>query len=297
MKITLEQWQTFKTVIDEGSFAKAAEALNKSQSSVSYIVARLQEQLPVPPLVQRGRKAELTEAGKVLYRHAASLLQEAEQLEKTAAYLASGWEAEVALAADALTPTAALLCGLQAFSSLSPATRIRLFETTLSGTDEALLTGQVDIAITGRVPPGFLGTPLLTITMVPVTATSHPLAQLTTVTEKDLKQQRQIVVRDSGTKREQDVGWLGANQRWTVSSFATSIEAVKAGLGFAFLPRHCVEQLLTEGSLKILPLQMGTERSIPLQLVVANQSNAGPAVQAVAEKLIEKFQQEVKARR
>lgn len=289
MKITLEQWQTFKAVIDEGSFARAAEVLNKSQSSISYIIARLQEQLPVAPLVQKGRKAELTEAGKLLYRHASDLLAQAEQLEKTAQHLAKGWESEVAIAADALVPIDRVFCGLQAFSQVCPNTRIRIYETTLSGTDEALLSKQADIALSARVPPGFLGEPLLDVTMVPVASSDHALARLKTVSEQDLKQQRQIVVRDSGTKREQDSGWLGADQRWTVSWFSTSIAALKSGLGFAFVPLHRVERLLAEGSLVQLPLEGGGTRRIPLYLIVAEQSHAGPAVRAVAEKILAHF--------
>ncbi|STX49252.1 LysR family transcriptional regulator [Legionella hackeliae] len=34
-KITLEQWRVLQTVVDEGSFARAAEKLHKSQSSIS----------------------------------------------------------------------------------------------------------------------------------------------------------------------------------------------------------------------------------------------------------------------
>ena len=45
-RISLEQWLAFKTVVDCGSYALAAEALNKSQSSVSYAVSRLNDQLP-----------------------------------------------------------------------------------------------------------------------------------------------------------------------------------------------------------------------------------------------------------
>ncbi len=287
MKITLEQWQTFVTVVDEGSFAKAAEALNKSQSSISYIISRLQEQLPTPPLAQQGRKAEVTEAGKVLYRHAKNLLKDAEDIEKAAQYLASGWESEVAIAADALTPLKKVLCALQDFSKTSPSTRIRLLETTLSGTDEALLTKKADIAISGRVPPGFFGEPVCKVNMAPVASPKHPLLRHEhKISEKELKQHRQIVVRDSGTKREQDAGWLGADQRWTVSYFSTSIETVKAGLGFAFIPTHCIEKELEEGSLKMLPLTIGGQREIPLFVIVGAQSSAGPAVNAVAQKLI-----------
>ena len=43
IKTSLEQWETLHAVVEEGSFALAAERLNKSQSSVSYTLAKLQE--------------------------------------------------------------------------------------------------------------------------------------------------------------------------------------------------------------------------------------------------------------
>jgi len=49
---TLEQWSVLRTVVESGSFARAAEQLNRSQSSVSYAMSRLQERLGVPlPIV------------------------------------------------------------------------------------------------------------------------------------------------------------------------------------------------------------------------------------------------------
>ena len=55
-RISLEQWAAFKAVVDEGSFAKAAEVLNKSQSSVSYTISKMEELLPTPVLEQQGRR-------------------------------------------------------------------------------------------------------------------------------------------------------------------------------------------------------------------------------------------------
>ena len=53
------------TVIDKGGFAQAAESLHRSQSAVSYAIARLQEALNVPLLAIEGRKAVLTAHGQV----------------------------------------------------------------------------------------------------------------------------------------------------------------------------------------------------------------------------------------
>ena len=46
-KTTLEQWALLEKVVELGSFARAAEETNRSQSSVSYNLALLQERLGV----------------------------------------------------------------------------------------------------------------------------------------------------------------------------------------------------------------------------------------------------------
>ena len=53
-------------VVELGSFAKAAEETHRSQSSVSYNLALLQERLGVALLVPAGRRAVLTPAGELL---------------------------------------------------------------------------------------------------------------------------------------------------------------------------------------------------------------------------------------
>lgn len=286
-KISLEQWQAFKSVVDEGSFAAAAEALNKSQSSISYAIARLNEQLPTPVLQLHGRKAVMTEAGQVLYRHACVLLNQAMQVERTASYLASGWESEVVLAVDTIAPMTELFSALTRFSQVNPATRIRILETTLSGTDEAILLRQAHIALTPHIPVGFHGQLFCTTTLIAVAAGKHPLITAGhTITEEELKQYRQIVIRDSGIKRNRDAGWLAAEQRWTVSHPATSVSAVKSGLGFAFLPLSRIAKELERGDLLPIPLARDGTRSLPLYLVLSDGDFAGPATQAVAEQLL-----------
>ncbi len=285
-RITLEQWAAFKAVVDEGSFARAAESLNKSQSSISYAIARLEEQLPTPVLEQKGRKAVLTEEGKVLYRHASQLLIQATEVEQSAKWLAKGWESEITLAVDVIIPLDPIFQALESFSEQSGSTRVRLLETSLSGTTEALLERRADLVLTPTVPPGFFGTPLMRITMIPMANPKHPLFELNReLSSTDLKQHRQIVVQDSGIKRQQDAGWLGAEQRWTVANFSTSIKAVKSNLGFAFIPEELAEQELQSGSLKPLPLIMKAERLLSIYLVIASQENAGPGTKALAEKI------------
>lgn len=294
--ITLEQWATLIAVVDTGSFALAAEALSKSQSSVSYIIARLNEQLPSPALKLQGRKAVLTEEGKVLYRRARQLLLHAQQIQDYAQQMAQGVETEITLALDALLDVRSIVPALETFATAYPTTRVRVLETSLSGTEEALLERKADIVIGAKVPVGFSGTPLINIEMIAVAHPTHPLlsqpsraATQGRIDEWQLKAHRQIVLRDTGEKREQDVGWLGSEQRWTVSHFASTLKILRAGLGFAFMPLNWVEEELKQDNLRRLPLGQDAARVVPLYLMLTSKSLAGPATHALQSALLNAF--------
>jgi DNA-binding transcriptional LysR family regulator len=307
-RISLEQWATFKAVVDAGSFAMAAEHLNKSQSSISYMIARLNEQLPAPVLKVEGRKAVLTDLGKVLYRRATQLLLHAQETEDHTKLLAQGLEAEVTLALDALLDIRTILPALEAVAVQYPFTRIRILETSLSGTEEALLEKKADIVLGSTVPVGFSGVLVAQVRMIPVAHPDHPLfkrdiaslrksceeagavvdplGEPDGIYEWELKSHRQVVLRDTGRKRERDAGWLGSEQRWTVSHFSSTVKILRANLAFAFLPENWVEEELRTGQLKKLPLAIGAERVGQVYLMIASREAAGPATRLLAEQLI-----------
>ena len=228
----------------------------------------------------------LTEHGTTLLRRARAVVGEMQSLEALAASLAAGWETELRLGVDIIFPPALLYEALSAFAPACRNTRIEIIESVLSGTTEGLLRREVDLAIVGLLPAGFLGTRLMPIEFIAVAAPGHPLITLgRPLGLSDLKGHRQIVVRDSGTKRRVDSGWLGAEERWTVSHLKTSIEMLKNGLGFAWVPREHIWSELAAGTLKPLPLTEGGTRVVELSLVYADRDSAGPATRALARQL------------
>ena len=283
---TLDQWAVLAAVVDEGGFAAAGETLERSQSAVSYAVQQLQQQLPLPLLDHKGRRAVLTDAGATLLRRARAVLADVASLEALAANLAQGWEAEIRIAVDIVFPPAVLLAALGQFGGVCRTTRLEVIESVLSGTTEALLRREVDLAVVGVVPPGFLGTRLVTVEFSAVAHPAHALHALgRPLTTQDLKQYRQLVVRDSGSKRRLDAGWLGAEERWTVSHLKTSIEMLTSGLGFAWVPRPHIEAELAAGTLLPLPLVEGATRRLDMHLVHTDRDSAGPATQELARLL------------
>lgn len=284
LKVTLEQWRVLQAVVDCGGFAQAAQSLHRSQSSVSYAVQKLQEQLGVRLLRIVGRKAELTETGETLLRQSRRLLHSAGELEDMARVMARGREAEIQLVVDAAYPTCDLIDVLQQFEPLSQGTRVQLKEVVLSGAEEALQNGSADLVITAVLPQGRLGDLLRGIEFVAVAHPRHPLHLLQTeLTARDLQQELQVVISDSGALAQHDVGWLDAEYRWTVTKIETAVETISRGLGFAWLPAHRIEKQLRSGELKPLPLREGQRYPVQFYLVMARPNQPGPAAGTLAE--------------
>ena len=281
-RISLEHWRSLMAVVDAGGYAQAAEVLHKSQSAVTYAVQRIEELLGVKAFEVIGRKAHLTPTGEVLYRRAKALLEEAGALEGAAGSLAAGWESELRLAVEIVFPTWLLLQCFARFAQERPQMRIELYESVLSGTEEALLQRKVDLAICSQVPPGFVGDSLMRLRFIAAAHPEHPLHQLgRELTVQDLRKHRHLIIRDTGSQRRAGSS-LGAEQSWTVSHKATSIHAAVMGLGFAWFAEDTVRGELERGVLKPLPLREGGERWADLYLVFADRDYAGPGALRLA---------------
>ena len=278
IKTTLEQWRALLAVVDYGGYAQAADQLFRSQSTVSYSISKLQEQLGIDLLFVEGRKAQLTEAGEVLVRRSRQLLKEVIELEQLAENLSQGREAEIRLVVDAAFPNALLMQALKEFALHNGGTRVQLQEVVLSGAEEALESGKADLIISASNPSEYLGDIIYQVEFVAVAHFNHHLHRLgRDLTMQDLEREMQVVIRDSGARHNIDVGWLGAEHRWTVTSMETASAAIASGLGFAWLPRHHVQEELENGILKILPLKEGQIYKTNLYLIFGKPNNVGPA--------------------
>jgi DNA-binding transcriptional LysR family regulator len=70
-----DQLRSFVAIVDSGSFTRAAERVNKTQSAVSMQIRRLEEQLGRPLFGKLGRGVRLTEHGEKLVDYARQMLQ------------------------------------------------------------------------------------------------------------------------------------------------------------------------------------------------------------------------------
>jgi len=79
-----------------------------------------------------------------------------------------------------------------------------------------------------------------------------------------------------------DIGWLGAEHRWSVSKMETAVAAISHGLGFGWLPEYRVQDDSVSSLLKPLPLRDGASFTGSLYLVFGKPEHPGPASRQLA---------------
>ena len=73
-KMEIKQLEYFRAIVDAGTISGAARTLHMTQPPISYQIKMLEEELGVRLFVRGAKNITLTEAGKVLYIRATSLL-------------------------------------------------------------------------------------------------------------------------------------------------------------------------------------------------------------------------------
>ena len=268
MDTTLDAWEILQAVVQLGGFAPAARKLNRSQSTISYAISRLQEQLGVRLFEIHGRKAQLTEAGRVLLADVESHLAGFHELEQRARVMASGGASEVRISVDSIFPDDRLFEALATFSRSFPHVRLKLRQGTFLSADSEFSLHNSQICVTGLVSRELLVKPILVIGMIAVVRCDHPLVSMPRrLSRSDLMQHILVTIESaaSGTLKQQPR--LPTQRGLPVTSIESAISAVRSGLCFGWLPRYRIQPELDNGDLVALALPAGKTRDVRLNLV------------------------------
>jgi DNA-binding transcriptional LysR family regulator len=240
-----------------GSFAAAARALGLVPSTLTYRVRQIEDALDVLLYDRSSRQAKLTEAGAELLREGARLLAEIDAVANRVKRVATGWESQLTIAVDTIVSRATIMELCESFFSLSPPTRIRLRDETLSGTLEALTSGQADLAI-GVGPDaanatGVHSRPLGNVTFVYAVAPHHPLANAPEpLSDETILKHRAVAVADSVQRGGGlTFGLLGGQDVFTVASMQAKLDAQLRGLGGGNLPLCMADAYIETGRLVV----------------------------------------------
>ena len=142
----LKYLQTFKTIIEEGGFTKAAEKLNYTQSTITFQVGQLEQELSVKLFEKIGRRMMLTKAGEQLYPYVNDVLTSVERLNCFENDLTE-YKGILRIGVGETLLCYKLSPVLQKFHDLAPNTRLFLLSMNCYDIRNELLDGTFDLGI------------------------------------------------------------------------------------------------------------------------------------------------------
>ena len=174
----LKTIKTFKTIVKLGSFQRAAEELNYAQSTVTMHIKSLEAELNVI-LLERGKKLQLTEAGRLLNEKGDLLLKGFNSLQNAMADLVHGESGFIRLGVMEPTASFRIPAILAPFIKKFPKIQLSIQIHSSKALMEMVRKDEVDLALC-TAPEMSIGTmfqPLFQEEVGLLVPESHPLAE------------------------------------------------------------------------------------------------------------------------
>lgn len=247
---------TFKTILETGSFQKAADKLNFTQSTVTFQMKQLEEELSIKLFEKIGRKMELTQAGKDILPYVENILQAAEQINNYGKSLS-----EITGTLRLAVPDSILIYNMQPFiqSFLYKAPNIQLVINSLPSDDinEAILNGVADIGVDcdkGNFSDSIIHKPLSPFKTVLVTSPFADKKEFDFISPHQHKS-LSMICNEPNSNYQRGIAEYLERKDIVLNPYMKmqSIEAVKRSvmnnLGIAYIPIFAIREELKNGSL------------------------------------------------
>ncbi|EKP0259926.1 LysR family transcriptional regulator [Aeromonas sobria] len=284
--VDLELMGLFATVVEQGSFTRAAELLGMPKSSVSQKISRLEAQLGVRLLQRTTRKLSLTPQGELYVEHCQGLLALARSANLAMARLRSAPAGRVRITAPEATGTLLLGKILAEFRALYPEV---VLELTLSDEQEDLVGEGYDLAL--RAAPlkdsslicRRIGQVARHLVASPAYLAAHGMPQQLS----ELGRYACLVHSAMPVWPLQEGGWRPQGACVSNSLLALREMALHDG-GIALLPHHVCAGDLAAGRLqKVLPDQPIPAN--PFYLIYPSREHLAPALRTLMDFVAERL--------
>ena len=262
LPFTLDQLRILKAIAAQGSFKKAADLLYVTQPAVSLQIQNLEKQLEITIFDRGGRKALLTEAGRLLLEYCERILNQCDEACKAIEDLNSLKGGTLVIGASQTTGTYLMPRMIGLFRQKYPDVSVQLQVHSTRRTGWSVANGQIDLAIIGGQLPGDLENllqviPYATDELALVLPSKHPLSNKKELLKEDLYKLNFVTLDSQSTTRKvvdkllQDSGLdiLRLKIEMELNSLEAIKNAVQSGLGASFLPVVAIERELAAGTI------------------------------------------------
>ncbi|MBK4728230.1 MULTISPECIES: nitrogen assimilation transcriptional regulator NAC [Erwiniaceae] len=288
--MNLRRLKYFVKIVDIGSLTQAAEVLHIAQPALSQQVATLENELDQQLLIRTKRGVTPTDAGKILYAHARTILRQCEQAQTAVINAGQALAGQVSIGLAPGTAASSLTMPLlQTVREQFPDVLVYLHENSGASLNEKVMSGQLDMAVLYDRSPaaGITSIPLMKEELYLVGASACPgqTIDLTDVAEMNL-----FLPRDySAVRKRVDEAFslrrLSARIIGEIESIATLTAAVSSGMGATVLPESAARALVSSTNAWMARIT-SPALNLPLSLNVSATLPMSPSAQAVKNILL-----------
>lgn len=288
---TFDQLRVFLVVVETGSFAAAGRRLNRATSVISYGITNLEFQLGLALFDRKTtQKPLLTEAGQTVLAEARIIARSIDGLRAKAKGLLEGLEAEVHLAVDVMLPARRLASVLKAFQHRFATVSLHLHVEALGAIAASVLDGKAQLGISGPLAAEIDGLERMaagSVTLVPVAAPDHPLAQMQSIPQGAGRNHIQLVLTDrSALTKGRDFSVL-AVRTWRLADLSAKHALLREGIGWGNMPLPMVELDLQSGALVRLEIPEGRSGTYRFDTICRSDTALGPAGAWLQQQFVE----------
>lgn len=242
-----DKLRIFHTVAETGSFTRAGEHLNLSQSAVSRQIRSLEEELNVALFHRHARGLTLTQEGELLFQTAEDVISRIRRTEKQLLEGRENPQGELKITSTLSFGSTWLTHNIREFIELYPEIDVQIL---LSDQELDLTAREADVAILFQPPElaDLIQRPLMPIRQYIYGSADYLARHGTPTTVADLDHHKLIIYGPSSSAPIRDVNWIvqvgrnGPARRpvLKINNIYGALQAVRAGIGLATLPEYLV---------------------------------------------------------
>lgn len=282
----LRRFITLKTVVEEGSFVRASRKLCCTQSTVTFHIQQLEQELSLQLFEKIGRRMRLTKAGESIMPHVHEMTRVLEGIRQAAQQDAAP-AGELRIAVGETLLSYKMPDVLRRFRMKAPQVRLSLQSLNCYVIRDALLADDVDLGVFYRVGndaalqiESFGDEPLVLVAapQLPGMDFTQPDQHLPT---SFIINEPQCIFRQlfESTLRQRGITLGNTIELWSIESIK---RCVASNLGVSYLPRFTVEEELRSGELQELPFS-----DPPLRITALCAYHAGKCVSSAMSLFME----------
>jgi DNA-binding transcriptional LysR family regulator len=262
----------FLAVVDEGTFTRAAQRLNRTQPAISHSVRRLEEEVGAPLFLRGVREVALTEAGRVLAEHARRLLRMRDDAVRQVSDIRRLNAGGLTIAAHESAAVYLLPGPLRMYLRRFPSIKVAIQRSQLSEIPRLVMDREVDIGFV-KDEPAFRELQWADVhadEMMLVASPRHALTQRSNVSIRDLGSEQFVLHHQCSATADRILQLFdqhGTRCRVVAElwSFENVKQFVREDVGLAFVPGVTVRQELADGALVRIPVR---ELSMPRRILM-----------------------------